>query len=240
MKPEKLFMKVPAKKFGEGDARLKVFTSWSGGKESCLACYKAKSAGFDVSYLLNVISEDGTRSRAHGLRSDLLVLQAEAIGIPIIQVKSTWNSYETKFKEAARDLKHKGLKGGVFGDIDLQEHKDWVDKVCSEVGVESIEPLWRYDPKAVLTEFVNSGFKAIVINVKADLFGEDWLGREINAQFIADLPDTIHPCGEHGEYHTFVLDGPLFQQRVEILSSNTELKDGNWLLDISEYTLSAK
>ncbi|MFZ2071448.1 MAG: diphthine--ammonia ligase [Halobacteriota archaeon] len=219
---------------------VKVFSSWSGGKESCLACYKALSAGFDVSYLLNFISEDGKRSRAHGISSDLIALQAEAIEIPIIQVKSSWEGYEAKFKEAVEELKEKGVKGGVFGDIDLPEHKEWVDRVCSEVDVASIEPLWGNEPREILTDFVNAGFKALVIKVKADFFGKEWLGREINEQFINDLPEGIHPCGEHGEYHTLVVDGPLFQRRVEIMKSDKVLKDGNWLLDISEYGLSEK
>ena len=219
---------------------MKVFSSWSGGKESCLACYKALAMGFDVSYLLNFISEDGTRSRAHGISSDLIALQAEAIGIPIIQVKSSWEGYEAKFKEAVEELKEKGVKGGVFGDIDLQEHKEWVDRVCSEIKVASIEPLWGNDPREILMEFVNAGFKALVIKVKANFFGEEWLGREINKQFINDLPEEIHPCGEHGEYHTFVVDGPLFQRRVEIIKSDKKFEDRNWLLDISEYRLSKR
>lgn len=219
---------------------MKVFSSWSGGKESCLACYKALSEGYDVSYLLNFISEDGTRSRAHGISSDLLVLQAEAIGIPIIQVKSTWGSYEAKFKDAAAGLKKEGVEGGIFGDIDLPEHKEWVDRVCSEAEVASIEPLWSIEPIEILKAFVNTGFKAIVIKVKADLFGEDWLGKEVNMQFINDLPKDIHPCGEHGEYHTFVLDGPLFQRRIEITEAEKKLKDGSWLLDISGYRLGEK
>jgi len=219
---------------------MKVFSSWSGGKESCLACYKALSTGFDVSYLLNFISEDGTRSRAHGISSDLIALQAKAIGIPIIQVKSSWGGYEEKFKEAVEELKENGVKGGIFGDIDLPEHREWVDRVCSEVEVASIEPLWGNDPREILKEFVNAGFKAIVIKVKADWFGKEWVGRELNEQFINDLPEEIHPCGEHGEYHTFVVDGPLFQRRIDITKSDKKLKDGSWLLDISEYKMSEK
>jgi diphthine-ammonia ligase len=219
---------------------MKVFSSWSGGKESCLACYKALSKGFDVAYLLNFISEDGKRSRAHGISSDLIALQAEAIGIPIIQVRSSWEGYEERFKEAVEELKERGVKGGVFGDIDLQEHREWVDRVCSEANVAPIEPLWGNDPREILTEFVNTGFKAIVINVKADSFSEEWLGREIDLHFIHDLPEEIHPCGEHGEYHTFVVDGPLFQRRMEIKKGDKKFRDGNWLLDVSEYGLSEK
>ena len=97
-------------------ARMKVFSSWSGGKESCLACYKALSDGFDVSYLLNFVSEDGTRSRAHGISSDLIALQADAIGIPIIQVKSSWEDYEAKFKDGnwLLDISEYGLSEKAF------------------------------------------------------------------------------------------------------------------------------
>ena len=212
--------------------KMKVFSSWSGGKESCLACYKALSEGFDVSYLLNFVSEDGTRSRAHGISSDLIALQAKAIGIPIIQVKSSWEGYEAKFKEAVEELKKKRVKGGVFGDMDLQEHKEWVDRVCSEVEVASIEPLWGNDPNEILNEFVNAGFKAIVIKVKADWFGKEWLGRELNEQFIKDLPEEIHPCGEHGEYHTFVYDGPIFKKPVEFIIGKKILRNKHWFLDL--------
>jgi diphthine-ammonia ligase len=228
------------KSWWENMSAMKVFSSWSGGKESCLACYKALSKGFDVAYLLNFISEDGKRSRAHGISSDLIALQAEAIGIPIIQIRSSWKCYEERFKEAVEELKGRGVKGGVFGDIDLQEHREWADRVCSEVNVASIEPLWGNDPREILTEFVNTGFKAIVINVKADSFSEEWLGREIDLQFIHDLPEEIHPCGEHGEYHTFVVDGPLFQRRMEIIKWDKKFRGGNWLLDVSEYGLSEK
>ena len=219
---------------------MKVFASWSGGKESCLACYKAISEGFEVSYLLNFISEDGKRSRAHGISSDLIALQAKALGIPIIQVKSTWGSYEAKLKGAVEELKEQGVKGGVFGDIDLKEHREWVDRVCSEVEIASIEPLWGHEPRAILKEFVNAGFKAIIIKVKADFFDEEWLGRELNREFIENLPEEIHPCGEHGEYHTFVVDGPLFQRSVKLIESNKKLKEGDWFLDISEYSLGKK
>jgi diphthine-ammonia ligase len=219
---------------------MNVFCSWSGGKESCLACYKALLNGYNVSYLLNVISEDGKRSRAHGISSDLIALQARAMEIPILQVRSSWADYETNLKAAINELKKKGIEGGVFGDIDLHEHKEWVDRVCLEVDVESIEPLWGKAPTAILIDFVKTGFKGIVINVKDKWFGEEWLGREVDTQFIDDLPEEIHPCGEHGEYHTFVVDGPLFRKRVNITNYNKKFMNGIWLMDISGYTLSDK
>ena len=102
---------------------MKVFSSWSGGKECALATHKATSRGHEVLYLLNFISEDGERSRSHGTKSGVLALQAGAIGIPLIQVKTSWENYEENFKKVARELRDQGIEGGVFGDIDLEEHR---------------------------------------------------------------------------------------------------------------------
>lgn len=113
---------------------MQVVASWSGGKESCFACHKAISNGFEVSRLLNLISEE-RRCRGHGLDSELIRAQSRAIGIPIIQKKVTWDTYEREFKKAIRELKQVSIKGAVFGDVDLQEHKDWVDRVCKELDI---------------------------------------------------------------------------------------------------------
>ncbi len=218
---------------------MKVVASWSGGKESCLACYKAISAGFEVSHLLNMISEDGSRSRSHGVDSKLIAAQSQAIDIPIIQRGTTWDTYEREFKKAIHDLKQMGVTGGVFGDIYVQEHKDWVDRICKELDIKPIMPLWDRNTRDILTEFIDLGFKAIVVRVKADLLGEEWLGRKIDGSFLNELSKMgkVDPCGELGEYHTFVNDGPLFKQPIKILESSKALKDGHWSLDISKWEI---
>lgn len=221
---------------------IKVVASWSGGKESCLACYEAVSEGFEVTRLLNFISRDARRCMSHGLDSRLIAAQSQAVGIPIVQREVTWDTYEEEFKKAMLELKQAGIKGAVFGDIDVQEHKDWVDRVCAELDIEPIEPLWGIDPRKILTDFMDEGFEAIVVSVKADLFGEEWLGREIDRDFVRDLyglkgKHDIHLCGELGEYHTFVTDGPLFKRSVKVLGSNSVLKNGYWVLDISRYEI---
>jgi len=218
---------------------MKVVASWSGGKESCLACYKAISDGYKVSHLLNMISEDGERSRSHGLDAALITAQSQAIDIPVIQRMTTWETYEQEFKTAIYELKQAGVNGAVFGDIHVQEHKDWVDRVCKELDVKPIMSLWGHGTEDIIAEFIDAGFKAIVVRVKADLLGEEWLGREIDESFIDDLSKLgkIDICGELGEYHTFVTDGPLFKQRIEVLESVKMLKDGYRSLDISKWKI---
>ncbi|MDH5437652.1 MAG: diphthine--ammonia ligase [Candidatus Bathyarchaeota archaeon] len=226
---------------------MKVVASWSGGKESCFACYTAMLDGFEVSHLLNFVSKE-ERCMSHGLDPKLIVAQSQAIGIPIIQREVTWDTYEEGFKTAMMKLKQMGIEGAVFGDIDIQEHKDWVNRVCSEVGIIPMEPLWGLDPEHILTDFIDEGFEAIVINVKADLFGEEWLGRKVDRSFLEDLRKlqskrNIHICGELGEYHTLVTDGPFFKRRVKILDNRKVLKEGYWkywLLDISRYEIEEK
>ncbi len=218
----------------------KAFVSWSGGKETSLACYKAmQDKNLKVKYLLNMVSEDGRHSRSHGLDSALLRAQADAMGIPIIQRKTTWENYERVFKRAVSGLKKEGVKMGVFGDIDLQEHRDWVERVCKEIGIKPLLPLWKGDREGLLKEFIRTGFKAIVVSVKADLLGKKWLGRRIDEEFIKDLKklNDVDLCGEKGEYHTFVFDGPLFRKRIEITKSKKVLRKNHWFLGILEWKL---
>ena len=218
---------------------MKVAVSWSGGKESCLACHKAISDGYEVSHLLNMISEDGRRSRSHGIDAALIAAQAQAIDIPVIQRRTTWDTYEREFKTAIYELKRAEVGGAVFGDIHVEEHKDWVNQICKELDVKPIMPLWGRDPKDVFTEFIDAGFKAIVVRARADLLGEDWLGREIDRSFMDELLKLgkVDLCGELGEYHTFVTDGPLFKRRIRILETDEVLKDGYWSLDISKWVI---
>lgn len=226
---------------------LKVVASWSGGKDSCLACYKAILKGFKVSFLLNIISKED-RVMFHGLNPKLIVAQSEAIGIPIIQREATWETYEEVFKETLMKLKGEGIKGAVFGNIDVQEHLDWVNRVCKKAGVTPIEPLWRLNREQILTDFINAGFEAILVSVKADIMGEEWLGRKINKSIIEDFKKLQNQhnfdlCGEFGEYHTLVVDGPIFKKRLKILKARKVLSQSfgkHWLLEIFKYTLEEK
>ncbi len=216
---------------------MQVVASWSGGKDSCLAYYRTVKNGFKVSHLLNFVTENGTKSRSHGIDSKLIQRQAEAIGIPVVQVKTSWQTYEQKFKKAIDKLKQKGIKGIVFGDIDVQEHKEWTDRVSSELNVRAIQPLWRYKQRDLLNEFINEGFQAIVVSLRSDLLDKEWLGRKVDKNFLKDLDELdsgINPCGEKGEYHTFVTDGPIFKKKIEILKGKEILRERHLFLEIKK------
>lgn len=220
---------------------MSMFVSWSGGKESCLACYKAMQAGFTISHLLNFVDETGRRSRSHGLRVELLQAQSIAIGIPIIQKPTSWETYEQEFKKSALELKRVGVEGGVFGDVDLQLHRDWVERVCAEVGIKPLLPLWYMKREQILNEFIGAGFKAIVVAAKANLLDREWLGCRVDEEFLRELSKRkIDLCGEGGEYHTFVIDGPIFKKRINIVESTKVLWNGKWILDVIKYELKGK
>ena len=210
---------------------MKVFASWSGGKDCTLATYKAVSQGHEVSYLLNFISEDGERSSSHGVKSSVLDLQAKAIGIPILQVKTSWESYEENFKKAIKKLKERGIEGGVFGDIYLAEHREWIERVCSEMGIQAILPLWGSDTANLMAEFIGLGFTSILVATKLD---ETFLGKTLNEDLVNQLTELgSDPCGEGGEYHSFVNAGPLFHKKLKITEGEKEQRDDTWFMDIS-------
>jgi len=213
--------------------RLKAFCCWSGGKDSCLALYRALK-NYEVLFLINMIAEDGKHSRTHGISSNSLKLQSESIRIPIIQRKSSWETYEEKFKIIIRQLKTEAVDTGIFGDIDLQEHRDWVERVCKETGITPVLPLWKVKREELMSKFINAGFKAIVVSTNEKFLSKQWLGREINENFIMDLKSlgNIDLCGEAGEYHTFVFDGPIFKKPVEFVTGDKKLKDKHWFLEL--------
>ncbi len=223
----------------------RVFTSWSGGKDSCWACYLASRRGLQVCRLLNMANEDGSRSWIHAIRPELMALQAEAVAVPVFQGKSGMDTYETDFRETMRSLKQQGISGGVFGDIDLEDNRRWVTGHCRHEGITPHFPLWGQSQEEILREFVAAGFEAVVVVAEDERLGEEWLGRTIDSDFIAEvgrLKETsgLRPAGEAGEYHTFVIDGPIFKQRIEITGSQAVFRKGYWFLDILTAELRAR
>lgn len=221
---------------------MRVFVSWSGGKDSCLACHRAVRQGHKVIALLNMASEEGDVSRSHGLSSAVLKAQAEAMGVPLVQRETSWDEYEDNFKDAVRELKRNDVEGGVFGDIDLEEHREWVVTTCAGVSVKPHLPLWGEDQAHLLEEFLAEGYEAMVVAVKADLLDETWPGRIMDRAFLEDIAQLsgkrgITPSGEAGEYHTLVTAGPLFSGRIEVLDAAQELRDGYRFLRIDRHRL---
>ncbi|KKG15209.1 ATP-binding protein [Methanosarcina sp. 2.H.T.1A.6] len=214
--------------------KSKVVVSWTGGKDGCLACYGAISEGFEVSHLLNF--REIQRRGSHDINPALLYAQAEALGIPLIH--KDFISYEQEFKKVVRDLRDSGEKidGAVFGHIET--HKNLVDRICGELDLELIMPLWQRNSEQILNGLIDLGFEVILLSVKAELLGKEWLGRKIDENFICDLKKhnpSIDPCGENGEFHTFVIDGPLFKNKIKVMESEMVLREGYWFLEISKF-----
>jgi uncharacterized protein (TIGR00290 family) len=214
---------------------MKLFASWSGGKDCMLALYRVqKENKHVVTRLINMCDASSAHSRSHGMPKYLIEQQAVSLGIKILQPVSDFKAYETVFKEAIITLKKQGVTGGVFGDIYLQVHRDWIERVCKEMDIEPIFPLWKNNTNDLLHEFVNNGFKSIVVSVNNDLLPQSWLGREINNVFTDDiLPlQGIDPCAENGEYHSFVFDGPIFNKPVAFSRGQEFFKDNHWFLNL--------
>jgi uncharacterized protein (TIGR00290 family) len=216
-----------------------AISSWSGGKDSCLAYYRAVKQGYKISSLLNFISKEYKRCCFHGTEAELIKLQADLIGIPLVQkeVTSDMAEYEKEFKSAVSEFKN--IQSMVFGDVYLDEHKEWVDRVCSDLGIIPVEPLWNESPLNILDEFINLGFKAVVVSCQADKFDKNFVGRYIDRKMIDELKTkNICLCGENGEFHTLVVDGPIFKRKIEIIESEPVLKESfwkYWFLDIKKY-----
>lgn len=190
------------------------FASWSGGKDSCLAVWRAMQAGLPVRTLLTMFEENGERSRSHGLPRDLLESQAESLGFEWLARAATWQSYEREFIEQLRELKRAGHTHGVFGDIDLTAHREWEEKVCAAAGIVPLLPLWGESRSALVEELWRAGFKSVVVCTDDRYLGADFCGREFDRAFVASLPPGVDACGENGEFHTFVYDGPMFRRAV--------------------------
>ena len=226
---------------------MKAFVSWSGGKDCSLACYHAIKNGLDVRYLVSTIDKT-SRLGAHALTPCVLEMQAQAIGIPLIKIPVTVDNYDDKFKNLIRRIKKEGIRGGVFGDVNLGNgeakiHKQLIYDVCKPTGINSYLPLWDISREDLIKEIIELGFDVIIIVAEKERLGEEWLGRRLDKELLAELKrrHELSPTGEVGYYHTFVVDGPIFKKRLEILESNSVLKCDewgcNWYMDITKCQL---
>ncbi|MCG2714082.1 MAG: diphthine--ammonia ligase [Candidatus Omnitrophica bacterium] len=214
---------------------MKAISLWSGGKDSCFACYKAIQQGHEVVSLFNFTDTGSRNSLSHGLPFEAIHKQITMTGFPFLQKAMPKVNYRQEFKSLIEEWKEKqGIEGIVFGDIYLEEHKDWIDKVCEELAIKPIMPLWKNDTADLINEIIEAGFKAMVVATNAKYLGKEWLGRQIDKEFIEDLSAlrNIDLCGEKGEFHTFVYDGPLFKEKVKFNKGNKISRDDRWFLEI--------
>lgn len=195
--------------------------NWSGGKDSSMALARVMESGaYDVRFLFTTVNQFYGRVSMHGVREELLDMQAEAIGIPLIKcylpAEVTMSSYEESMRAALDSFRTEGINTAVFGDIFLEDLRAYRENKLSESGFNAVFPLWKEDTGDLVEEFIDSGFRAIVSAVDARFLDESFAGRFIDRDFVASLPRGVDPCGENGEYHSFVIDGPVFGKPLRV------------------------
>lgn len=191
--------------------------SFSGGKDSSLALYHAMQTGTVIG-LIVMLEEQGQRSRSHAMPLDIIRAQADAVALPVYMTSSSWADYETKFIALLDQAKQHGAEVLVTGDLDMPEHGCWHDRVTQQVGLKLGMPLWLRPHREVVEEFINLGFKSVIVtvNLKLGMQVED-LGKILTLDYIQELEDRgIDPCGEGGEFHTTVIDGPIFNKAIPV------------------------
>lgn len=208
-------------------------SSWSGGKDSCFACYSAIKKGLKVSYLVHFVRENNL----HGISEELIKLQAVLSGIPIVQREVFSNNFESEFKDTIKSIKN--IKGMVFGDIYLEEHRLWIERVCKDLGIKPILPIWGINTEKLLNDFIEEGFEAIVVSARQEIIDKEWIGHKVDKELMEYLRKKpgVDVCGENGEYHTFVIGGPLFKGRIDITDYGITERDGHWFMDIKGFSL---
>jgi uncharacterized protein (TIGR00290 family) len=199
-------------------SKPKALFSWSGGKDSAYCLHKVLEEGlFEVAYLLTTINDKFKRVSMHGVRETLLERQAEAIGIPLLKVGITESSneaYEKKMEAVLLKAQSEGIHHVIFGDIFLEDLKAYREQNLAKLDMKAIFPLWKRDTEKLLEDFIGKGFQSVICCTNDGFLGVEWLGREIDRSFKEQLPASVDPCGENGEYHSFCYNGPLFKKKV--------------------------
>ncbi|WNH07865.1 diphthine--ammonia ligase [Thalassobellus suaedae] len=196
---------------------MNFLCSWSGGKDSCYAFYKAIQQGYKPTVLLNVMNEFGDRSRSHGIPKNVLEAQAAALELPIHFFSSTWADYEVKYIETLKALvKDYPITYSVFGDIDIESHRSWEEKVSTAANLEAVLPLWQGDRKQLVIDMIEAGLEAMIVSCN-EVLGPGFLGRIIDEAIITEFEALgVDACGENGEFHTLVVNAPFFKNRIEV------------------------
>jgi uncharacterized protein (TIGR00290 family) len=229
---------------------MKALMCWSGGKDSALALRLARErTDLEIAGLLTTFSEEFDRVSMHGVRRELLEAQAQALGLPVWKVFlptpprdaacaltplagqpgfvsfASNEAYEAKMIEAFERARRGGIAAIVFGDIFLEDLRAYRERLLARAGLKGIYPLWGRPTRDLMEEFIADGFRAVVVCVDAARLDASWAGRPLDAKFLAELPEGVDPCGENGEYHTFVFDGPGFSRPVALSHGPTVSRD---------------
>jgi uncharacterized protein (TIGR00290 family) len=210
-----------------------VVCSWSGGKDGALALDLAVATGRRPRALLSMLTEDGERSRSHGLRRCVLAAQAAAIGAPLVTGSASWADYTAVFIHELTGLSAEATEC-VFGDIDVDAHRLWCQRAAQASGMAAHHPLWQRPRRELLDELLMRGWRAMIVTVRADVLSPSLLGRVLDDDLVDELEAAgVDACGENGEYHTLVTDGPLFRAPIPITTGEPVLRSGCWFLDVA-------
>ena len=208
----------------------KTIMSWSGGKDSSLALYHIlQSKNFDVLALLTTITKDYGRISMHGVRCELLEQQVASLGLTLDQIFLSVHAnnaeYEAKLEEKLRFYQNQGVSHVAFGDIFLEDLRLYREKNLARIGLQGLFPIWKRDTTELMREFLDLGFRAIVTCVDTRVLDASFSGREIDDSFLADLPNSVDPCGENGEFHSFVFAGPIFRNQIHFEAGEKVIRD---------------
>jgi uncharacterized protein (TIGR00290 family) len=220
-----------------GITRTTVLMSWSGGKDSCIALYEIqREQKYRVAALLTTVTRDYDRISMHGVRRVLLERQAASLGLPLHQVfiskGATNEEYEMKIDEAVSLYRDRGIDSIVFGDLFLEDIRAYREQFLARYNMRGLFPVWKRDTAAFIREFLELGFRAVVTCVDSKVLDQSFAGRLIDESFLASLPAQVDPCGENGEFHSFVFDGPIFTAPVKFSLGETILRESFWFCDL--------
>jgi len=211
----------------------KAIVLWSGGKDSALALHEVlKSGSYEVIGLLTTVTKDYDRISIHSVRRALLEQQAQALRIPLEEIfitKGASNAeYENKLLKTLKRHRGNGVSSVVFGDLFLADIRKYRERLLAKAEMNGVFPLWKKNMKELAHEFVNLGFKAVITSVDSQVLGKDFAGRDYDEKFLSDLPVNVDPCGENGEFHTFVYNGPIFHEKVNFKKGAVTLRDNRF------------
>lgn len=211
----------------------KVLFTWSGGKDSAMALYELrKSKAYQIVVLLTSVTEDYDRISMHGVRRILLEQQSQSLRLPLEILYITRNSsneeYEAKLKDKLLQYKSQGVSSVVFGDIFLEDLRKYREDNLTQIGMKGIFPIWKRDTAELAHTFIDLDFKAVITCVDSKSLDGKFAGRYFDNQFLSELPATVDPCGENGEFHSFVYDGPIFQERIRFRRGKVVLRDNRF------------
>jgi uncharacterized protein (TIGR00290 family) len=211
----------------------RILLSWSGGKDSAMALYELQiTRAYDTSALLTTVTEDYDRISMHGVRRILLEQQAHSLGFPLETVNITKSAsndeYEAKMRTKLMEQQSRGVSSVAFGDIFLEDLRKYREENLSKIGMKGIFPIWKRETTELANTFIDLGFKAIITCVDSKVLDKTFAGRIFDEQFLADLPSSVDPCGENGEFHSFVYDGPTFRKEIAFTVGEVVLRDSRF------------